>query len=474
MLLRNIFIFVYVVVTIFIFSTLEASVYLWLSFFSNAILLSFITYYHIFLEKTYSPFISTYIVFSYLFFLVAPMSQATTMGAMEVPIYTHKFPFTELSFIKTNALISIFHVIFFLFYIGAKTLIKPKKAVEGIPIRNKHTYQVYLFVILSIIVIAFNFPFLLDEFTRPNWLISDYSVSDLLIRKKVLFVLPLAGIVLGVYYLKTTQLNTSKWLMIVLSIALLVVLLFILKNPLTEKRNALGPIYLLLIFLFYPKLMNSNVKTTFLLFFAMVVVFPAIQFLTHVDYGFSELLSEPSLIFKKNDLNEGYMSLNYDAFINIGVILEVVEKNGLSFGFQALSAFLFFVPRSIWPGKPESSGLVVGEYVIDEYNFYFSNLSNPLISEGYLNFGILGVVIMAIALALTVIYLLTWLNSNNYLKKSIAFYFAMHLIFLLRGDFTNGYSYFIGTLIGLYLFPRAIILFSNFFLYKKIWVSKKE
>nr|WP_042245219.1 O-antigen polysaccharide polymerase Wzy [Nonlabens ulvanivorans] len=171
-------------------------------------------------------------------------------------------------------------------------------------------------------------------------------------------------------------------------------------------------------------------------------------------------------------MSEGYMSLNYDAFINIGVVMEHVEFDGLSYGYQLLSALLFFVPRSLWVAKPDASGLIVGNHVIDHYDFYFANLSNPYIAEGYMNFGIIGIIFMAIVLALSIVYFLTWLNSSNLFKKSIAFYFAMHLLFLLRGDFTNGFAYFIGTFIGLYLLPKVILAFVNLFFYKKVWVQK--
>ncbi|AUC78651.1 O-antigen polysaccharide polymerase Wzy [Nonlabens sp. MB-3u-79] len=473
MFLRNTFIFVYLLVTAFIFATFDTSISLWLSFFSNAIIITFITYFHIFIEKTYSPFLSTYIVFNFLFFLVAPMSQASTMTAMEFPVYGNQFPFDEWVFIKTNFLISGFHIVFFLTYIGTKTLIKTTKK-PPVNLKGKTYIIPFIFLILSALIIITNFGFLVDEFTRPSWKVSDYNISDLLIRTKVLFIIPLAGIVISTSYLIKSKLTASKWLFLIISIAVFLIFLLVLKNPLTEKRNALGPIYLLLIFLFYPKLMNSNVKTTFLLFFSMIVAFPALQFLTHVDYGIADLISNPSLFLRKNDLNLGYMSLNYDAFINIGVVIEIVEENGLSYGFQSLSAFLFFVPRSLWLSKPDSSGLVVGDHLIERYDFWFANLSNPLVSEGYMNFGYFGVFLMAFLLAITIVYFLTWLNSKDYLKKAIAFYFAMHLIFLLRGDFTNGFSYFIGTLIGLYIVPKSIIYLIGIVLDQKIWVSKKN
>jgi hypothetical protein len=52
--------------------------------------------------------------------------------------------------------------------------------------------------------------------------------------------------------------------------------------------------------------------------------------------------------------------------------------------------------------------------------------------------------------------MIKWLRSDNYLKKIMAFYFAMHLIFLLRGDFSNGFTYFIGPLIAVVYIPKII------------------
>jgi hypothetical protein len=213
------------------------------------------------------------------------------------------------------------------------------------------------------------------------------------------------------------------------------------------------------------------------LFLAMIIGFPLVQILTHINYGIDDVINNPSLITDVIDngaLSKGYMSLNYDAFCNIGVAMEVVKENGFSYGFQLLSALLFFIPRGVWVGKPDSSGLVLGDYLIENYDYHFANISNPVVSEGYMNFGIPGIIIMAIALAMSMIYFLTWLNSNDIFKRSVAFYYAIHLLFLLRGDFTNGYSYFIGTLVGLYIIPKLIIKLSHFIFDQKIWVSKKN
>lgn len=479
MLLRNLFIFIYLLITAILFGTFNTSIELWASFFAQAFILTGILYYHIFSEKKFSPFLSTYVVFNYLFFILAPMVQAGILYPQEVGVFDHNFPFSETLFIKTNALISLFHIIFFLFYIGIKGYIS-KKRIKKITYDvsyKKGLRDIFLIILISIAFLIIGFPFLRDEYILHNWTISSYSPGYQLIFKKIFFTLPLAGLVLCKYFFDTKKKYNQAWLVNLVFISIIFVLIIITKNPLIEKRNALGPVYLLIVFLFFPLLLNSNVKSCLFLFGVMVIGFPLIQIVTHIEYGALELLSNPSLITSavdREDFNRGYMSLNYDAFCNIGIALEIVQEQGFSYGYQLLSALLFFIPRTLWATKPDSSGLLIGDYVIENHGYYFANLSNPLVSEGYMNFGILGVVIAAIALAMTCVYFLTWLNSNDYLKRAVAFYFAMHLLFLLRGDFTNGYSYFVGTFVGLYVIPKTIILLANVIFDQKIWVSKKS
>jgi len=135
---------------------------------------------------------------------------------------------------------------------------------------------------------------------------------------------------------------------------------------------------------------------------------------------------------------------------------------------------LFFIPRGIWEEKPISTGELVGNHLIDTYDFTYSNLSNPLVSEGFINFGVLGVIIAPMALAIVIVKAISWLKSEDYLKKIMAFYLAIHLIFLLRGDFTNGYTYYVGALIGVLVIPKCIEGLLAFFIHKqKTWKQSK-
>jgi hypothetical protein len=87
----------------------------------------------------------------------------------------------------------------------------------------------------------------------------------------------------------------------------------------------------------------------------------------------------------------------------------------------------------------------------------YSNLSNAVVSEGYINLGVFGVVLFAIILAYFIVKFISWMISKNYFKEFIAFYFALHLLFLLRGDLTNGVSYFVGPLLSIYFVPKFLI-----------------
>jgi hypothetical protein len=301
--------------------------------------------------------------------------------------------------------------------------------------------------------------FIQDDLSRPAWLRSKTSVFVLLTWKKFLFFIPLAGIAMCFQYFRKKNKSKSNFINVITFLILLLLLLIWFKNPLTEKRNALGPIYISLIFLFIPKVLNTNIKTVSFLFFSMIVVFPLMAILTHSDASLMEMYRNPSILIaqmKGGGITKAFETLNYDAFANIGASIDYIHKFGFSYGYQLLGGLFFFVPRSIWVSKPISSGELIGEHLVHDFGFNFTNLSNSLVSESFINFGVIGILVTPIILAFVIIQMIGWLNSENYLKKTMAFYFAIHLIFLLRGDFTNGFSYYVGPLIAVLTIPKLI------------------
>ena len=84
---------------------------------------------------------------------------------------------------------------------------------------------------------------------------------------------------------------------------------------------------------------------------------------------------------------------DYDAFWQVANAYTYVLDGLVVRGQQALGVVLFWVPRSLWPGKPIDSGILLANY----RGYNFTNLSAPLWSEFLLNGGILVLVVGFVA-----------------------------------------------------------------------------
>ena len=94
-----------------------------------------------------------------------------------------------------------------------------------------------------------------------------------------------------------------------------------------------------------------------------------------------------------DEVNLGFVAVNpfeymlhgdfdgYQSFVNV---LQLIEYEGLGLGSRLLSSLLFFVPRSIWPGKQEPTGAVAAR--VSGYSF--ENISMPIPAELYADGGI--------------------------------------------------------------------------------------
>ncbi len=440
----------YLVISIFLFATFATETGVWLSFFTSNLVLFVLLWWHLFQEREYAPFISVYIVFNFLFFIIAPILQFRVIGDKNENFLTN-LPYTADGIIQSNILIVLFTICFFGAYTWFKKTRKTRVVKQTVNADKRLPLVLFGLLGLCILVFVSSIGFVISEMSRAGWMAFSTGRMSLLIWKKLLFVIPLGGIILSVDYYKRVKGSPKNLLLLGLLFLTFCVLLLWFKNPLVEKRNALGPIYISILYLFIPRLFNSNVKTMFFMFFTMIIAFPLSAIITHARSSLSEVLVNPRLLleeFEGEGIGEVFNTIHYDAFINIVATIDYVKYEGLSYGYQFLSAFLFFVPRKLWPSKPISTGQLVGEHLIDSYDFTYSNLSNPMVSEGYINFGVIGVVLLAIVLGYTLVYFLTWLQSNSLMKRMMAFYFAIHLLFFLRGDFANGFSYYVGTLIG--------------------------
>jgi hypothetical protein len=285
--------------------------------------------------------------------------------------------------------------------------------------------------------------------------VANITPTDMIVRKFLLF-LPSATILILLH--ETLRSGRKLLFSRVCVLLLLGILVAATENPFTEKRNGLGPIYLTLIFIFFELRLGTLHRRLMLLIASMVVVFPAITVLTHnrvqIQNGGQVKLS--SVI---DTLKDHYFSTNYDAWANIYTTIEMVGKQGIHWGQQLLGGILFFVPSSWWHAKPLATGIAIGNFLIANYSMWFTNLSAPIIAEGYIDFGAIGVALYAIGLA----WLVTWMNKfaaarRNWASLPMTVYGAFFLMFALRGSLMVAIAYGTG---GLMAFLAASALLST-------------
>lgn len=462
--LKTIVTFLYLCISLIAFLSFDTTPIVWSSFFVNFLLITSIAYYHLNIEKAFSPFLTSFIIFNYLFFFLAPVFQISAMNDLNFR-FPNDFAFNTSSVVFANLLILIFNIVFIFSYLyfKDKKLGKNKEQATEVNFKYNTPLAILVLLVVCVAIAVFNYDYLLKDISESVYIIKDESTSLLLLKKKFLFFTPLGGIVLTLKHLQMTNKINSNTFFVVLSLVIFIVLLFFFKNIFTEKRNTLGPIYIALIYLFFPKLLNSNAKFFLFMFLSMVIIFPLSSTLTHIDASLEQIFVKPSLIYESflrfGTISGAFESLHYDAFSNIMATVEYVKLYGLSWGYQLLGVCLFFVPRSLWTTKPLSTGELIGNHLFDTTPRNFTNLSNSVVSEGFINFGFIGIVVLAIVLAYFIIKFIIWHRSEDCLKQFIAFYFAVHLMFLLRGDLTNGFSYFIGPLLSVVFLPKLLIRF---------------
>lgn len=233
---------------------------------------------------------------------------------------------------------------------------------------------------------------------------------------------------------------------------LLFVCLLICFFPTAIPRYKTATIYGVVCILLFPWV-RKNSSFFWLFSIGLFVVFPLL-------HAFRYVISNDSI---QKALNEGffesYTDGNYDAWRMLVSAIRYSELRGSTFGRQLLGSFLFFVPRSIWPSKPIGSGAML---IMNELgSSTFSNVSCPLVAEGFVNFGFVGVVLFAFALGqlLTILDQKYWRRfdiDNNVGVFAPYLFLLFMLFFVLRGDFLSGFAYVCGFVItGYFLKPFA-------------------
>lgn len=163
-----------------------------------------------------------------------------------------------------------------------------------------------------------------------------------------------------------------------LPVLLVGALLLYVVNPISGARYLVGTVYLAVLACFgaYATMRRFRVMAIAALF-GMLTIFPlADAFRNTLDAN-----------IKVVGPVESMLSGDFDAFAQLANTLSYIESEGVTWGWQLLGVLLFWVPRSVWPGKPVDTGVLLAEFK----GYDFTNLSSPIWSELLVNFGWIGV-----------------------------------------------------------------------------------
>ncbi|MCY6484381.1 hypothetical protein OW763_08425 [Clostridium aestuarii] len=443
---KNIFIslLIFIVLNMFAIFTLGiSSVYG--SFLLNILIISLMVAY--ICKRKFLYFESTLILFYVLFFIIAPIFQ------LKQGYLPNTFPINNGLIIRVNIYLCIFLVSynFFRFILLNKNF---DKNIYNEDLIVSYKTVSLVITIMFLIVLLIYIPDILKKIIfRTSEFEDNMNKSTSLIINKYFFMLPFF---LFTYYLYIYK-NKFKNRKVLINLVVFFLLFAFIKNPFLEKRNAIGPLYLTILFYLNRKKLNTR-KFLLKLLILFIIFFPASTIITHSEYGLRDIINGNVQIIKgimNINYSEQFNTLHYDAWSNFIATVDFVKNNGITKGHQLLGSMLFFIPRNIWNNKPESTGIVIGNYLINYYGMWFNNLSNPFPSEGYINFGLIGMILFALVLAKLGITCKKYFEIGGYYEV-ISFYITFHLIFLMRGDLMNGIAYLSGVIFAIHFTPKII------------------
>lgn len=214
----------------------------------------------------------------------------------------------------------------------------------------------------------------------------------------------------------------------------LLILTLITNAPTAIPRFSVGAIYIPLLFV-YAKWIRRRYNLTIVMFLAVLVVFPLLNLFRTLNFKLS------------NRFVDMFLTGHFDSY---QMFLRVFEEDMITWGYQLLGVFLFFVPRSLWPEKPIGSGYVIAH----ENNYIHDNLSMNFFGEGYINFGIFGSIVFVVFLALLNARLDAKFWSADRPKTVFVVGYLVGIGFeftILRGALMNIFPAFVGSLMAIIL-----------------------
>ncbi|MFE7354054.1 hypothetical protein ACFU8Q_12820 [Streptomyces sp. NPDC057543] len=160
----------------------------------------------------------------------------------------------------------------------------------------------------------------------------------------------------------------------------LLILNVIVNNPISNARYWFLTVLVSLLFTAFPSSAAMYRSVLAMGVVGALVLFPYADRFRYDSTGYRPM--ESSSVF------EPLTTKDYDQAVMFANTIAWVDTRGHTYGRQLTASALFFVPRSVWSGKPEDTGVRVGQWM----GMNMTNLSAPLWTELWVDFGAPGMV----------------------------------------------------------------------------------
>ncbi len=362
---------------------------------------------------------------------------------------------TEIEAYETNKLIFIYN---FCFCLGFELSLTTKKDNRR-EVAFNDLYHSWTLIIILIIHLVLLFKVGFDLTSSPFFTIfGGYNpisiLCDILLKTFIYFQF--------IIYLISIKKKKTNFLILIIQLYLF----FYYNNPFASSRFYTLMVYLSILIVFIPSL--SKVKFSFLLILFFGITGSYYQNILR------SFLARNNCLDSSNKFQIDYFFQgHFDSFENIANTISYVKSNGIDYGSQLIGSIFFWVPRSVWPTKPEGSGTYLAKtfYNLDQVNGNL-NISAPFLMEEYINFGLAGVIIVTILMGAIIKYFDTkysysqitiLIQASNKINIRIIHYllytsFIGLFLFLLRGDLLSGISYSTGIICAFFLAKKLLTI----------------
>lgn len=378
-------------------------------------------------------------LFIYLFIGIAPLYQYSKEISLwgGVPLKPSDYCYTNCIFIIAILTYQLFYNIFY--------TKKAKFTNKNINKERKYQYRKFLPFIIALVsffitIYAFRtYPFLLffREMNDGEKIIFDTFGNTTLNLIYTIIIRPLPIFILIFYNFIFKKKDIIFFLLIIIAL--------VTNFPLSLPRFYVAALYLPLFFSFYTKSIKNDILMKSCLILAVLYLFP------FLNQGRTATSIE-EISFNLGDSYEMFLEGHFDSYQNFA---RVITNNTVTFGQQLWGVLCFWVPRSIYINKPIGSG----GYIANLYGLDFDHISLNYWGEGWINFGIIGVILFSLILA----YIHAsfdykyWNLKSSYLFKIIYFTYLGLIFFILRGDLISCFAYTVGLFTSIYLCFKSFI-----------------